>query len=70
MEREKQLKEQLEKFEREQDLKKGKKAIKNCGILDAYDELLRDIMKNGLPKLKVNGDLFEYASFFIEKIHK
>lgn len=36
-EREKQLKDQLEHYEREKDLQRGKKAIKNSGILDAYD---------------------------------
>jgi hypothetical protein len=51
-------------------LQRGKKAIKNCGILEAYDELLKDLMSNGLPKLKLNGDLFEYAGYFIAKCHK
>jgi len=50
-------------------LQRGKKAIKNSGILEAYDSLLEDLIKNGLPKLKLNGDLFEYASFFIQKYH-
>lgn len=69
IEREKQLKEQIEQYEREKDLARGKKAIKNSGILEAYDTLLEDLMKNGLPQLKLNGDLFEYASFFIHKYH-
>jgi hypothetical protein len=38
--------------------------------LDAYDLLLEDIMKKGIPKLKLNGDLFEYAAFFFSKYHK
>jgi hypothetical protein len=33
--------------------------------MEAYDELLEDFIKNGFPKLKLNGDLYEYASFFI-----
>ena len=70
MEREKQLQEQMDAYEREKNLQRAKKAIKNSGILEAYDCLLDDIIKNGLPQLKLNGDLFEYASFFIEKYHK
>jgi hypothetical protein len=31
--------------------------------------LLEDLIKCGLPKLKLNGDLFEYASYFISKHH-
>lgn len=51
LEREKQLKEQIEQHEREKDLQRGKKAIKNSGILEAYDTLLEDLMKNGMPRL-------------------
>lgn len=64
------LKEEMEKYEKEKDLQRGKKAIKNCGIMDAYDLLLEDIIKNGMPELKLNGDLFEYAAFFLSKYHK
>ncbi len=31
--------------------------------------MLEDLIKCGLPKLKLNGDLFEYASYFISKHH-
>lgn len=48
-EREKHLKDQIEQHEREKDLQRGKKAIKNSGILEAYDTLLDDLMKNGMP---------------------
>lgn len=65
--RERVLNEELEKYETEKDFKIGKKAIHKSGILDAYDLLLEDLMKNGIPELKLNGDLFEYASFFVSK---
>ena len=70
LERERLLKEELEKYEREKDFVKGKKAIKGSGIMEAYDSLLDDLVKNGLPQLKLNGDLFEYAAFFFAKFHK
>ncbi len=69
-EREKLLNKEIEKYEQEKDFKKGKIAIKESGIMDAYDLLLEDLIKNGLPKLKLNGDLFEYAAFFLSKYHK
>lgn len=69
-EREKQLEQELEKYEKEKDFKYGKRAIKESGILNAYDMLLEDLMKEGLPEMKLNGDLFEYAAYFLTKIHK
>jgi len=64
-EREKLLQEELEKVEKERSFKRGRKAIKASGILDAYDWLIEDLMKHGKPKLKVNGDLLEYAAFML-----
>lgn len=69
LERERLLKEELEKHEREKDLQRGKKAIKASGIMEAYDLLIEDLMINGMPEMKLNGDLFEYASFFVTKLH-
>lgn len=69
-EKERLLREEMEKYEKEKDLQRGKKAIKNCGIMDAYDLLLEDLIKNGLPELKLNGDIFEYAAFYISKYNK
>ena len=63
------MQQELEKYEKERDLQRGKKAIKACGIMDAYDLLLEDFIKNGLPELKLNGDIFEYAAFFMTKYH-
>ena len=69
-ERERLLMEELERHEKEKYFKLGKQAIKKSGILDAYDLLLDDLIKNGMPKVKLNGDLFEYAAFYISKYHK
>lgn len=49
IEREKVLQTELEKIEREKDFKRGKVAIKQSGIMDAYDSLLDDLAKNGMP---------------------
>lgn len=63
------MKEEYERYEAAKDFKRGKKAIKSCGILNAYDMLIEDLMKNGTPPIKMNGDLFEYAAFFLTKLH-
>lgn len=68
-EREKVLYDEIDKYEKEKDFKKGKKAIKQCGIMDAYDSLIKDMMQNGTPEIKLNGDLFEYAAFFLTKYY-
>ena len=59
----------MEKYEREKYYKIGKTAIKKSGILESYDKLLLDLLNHGFPKQKLNGDLFEYAAYFIEKDH-
>lgn len=48
-EREKLLQDEISKHEKVKDLAKGKKAIKASGILIAYDDLLQDFIKQGMP---------------------
>ena len=64
-ERQKTLQDEIDRYEKEKYYKIGKAAIKKSGILDAYDLLLMDLLKNGFPKQKLNGDLFEYAAYFL-----
>ena len=70
MEREKVLEDEIERYEKDKFYKLGKKAIKKSGILEAYDHLIDDMMVNGFPKMKLNGDLFEYAAFFLDKFNR
>jgi hypothetical protein len=30
---------------------------------------VEEIMKEGMPEIKINGDLFEYAAFFLTKFY-
>lgn len=49
-ERQKTLQDEIDRYEKEKYYKIGKAAIKKSGILDAYDLLLMDLLKNGFPK--------------------
>ena len=68
-EKEKLLQMEIEKMQREKEIKRMQQCIKNCGIMDAYDKLIDDLMRNGRPENQNNGDIFEYAAYFITKIN-
>lgn len=70
LERQKQLQKEIEEDEKRRKFKKQKRAIKDCGLLEAYDLLLDDLVTKGLPPVKMNGDIFEYAAFFLAKYHR
>jgi hypothetical protein len=61
--REKIMQEEKAAIEQERERKRGVKVLRSSGILDAYDYLLDQLIKHGLPK----GDLLEYAAVTVQK---
>ena len=47
LEREKLLQQELDNIEKERRFKRGQIAIKKCGILEAYDWIVDELMKKG-----------------------
>lgn len=47
-------------------IRAGVKTLKSSGILDAYDDLLKQLCRYGLPK----GDLYEFSALSVLKYEK
>ena len=60
------LQQEIEKVEKERAKKKGLKTLKQSGILNAYEYLLEQLCKYGLPQ----GDLYEFSALTVLKYEK